>query len=68
MVGMIKEKKKIDVLLTPEMKLIIERWGNPDKSPDNYIFLFLVGYNTPMEQKSGFKRIKNAAFLTNFGD
>jgi integrase len=51
-----KEKKEIDALLTSEMKQIIERWGNPDKSPDNYIFPFLVGYNTPMEQK---KRIQD---------
>jgi integrase len=51
-----KEKKEIDALLTPEMKQIIERWGNPDKSPNNYIFPFLVGYDTPMEQK---KRIQD---------
>jgi integrase len=46
-----REKKEIEALLTPEMKQIIVRWGNPDKSPDNYVFPFLDGYNTPMEQK-----------------
>ncbi|MDR2955112.1 MAG: site-specific integrase [Prevotella sp.] len=46
-----REKKEIEALLTPEMKHIIKRWGNPDKSPDNYIFPFLDGYNTPLEQK-----------------
>jgi integrase len=51
-----KEKKEIDALLTLEMKQIIERWGNPDKNSDNYIFPFLDGYNTPMEQK---KRIQD---------
>ncbi|GHT59554.1 integrase [Bacteroidia bacterium] len=51
-----KEKKEIEALLTPEMKQIIERWGNPDKNSDNYIFPFLDGYNTPMEQK---KRIQD---------
>ncbi|KAA6325272.1 hypothetical protein EZS27_025498, partial [termite gut metagenome] len=34
----------------------IERWGNPDKSPDNYVFPFLTGYETPIEQK---KRIQD---------
>lgn len=46
-----KEKKEIEALITPEMKQIIERWGNSDKSPNSYIFPFLDGYNTPMEQK-----------------
>ncbi len=46
-----KEKKEIEALLTPEMKQIIERWGNPDKNPDNFVFPFLTGNETPMEQK-----------------
>lgn len=46
-----REKKEIEALVTPEMKRIIDRWGNPDKSPNNYIFPFLDGYNTPIEQK-----------------
>lgn len=51
-----KEKKEIGASLTPEMTKIIDRWGNPDKSPNNYVFPFLDGYNTPMEQK---KRIQD---------
>lgn len=46
-----KEKKEIEALLTPEMKQIIEKWGNPDKSPNNYIFPFLTGDETPLQQK-----------------
>ena len=46
-----KEKKEIEALLTPEMKQIIERWGNPNKTPDNFVFPFLTGNETPMEQK-----------------
>ncbi|MDH6355926.1 integrase/recombinase XerD [Dysgonomonas sp. PH5-45] len=46
-----KEKKEIEALITLEMKQIIERWGNSDKSPNSHIFPFLDGYNTPMEQK-----------------
>jgi integrase len=46
-----REKKEIEALITPEMRRIIDRWGNPDRSPNNYIFPFLDGYNTPIEQK-----------------
>ncbi|MDH6309019.1 integrase/recombinase XerD [Dysgonomonas sp. PFB1-18] len=46
-----KEKKEIEALVTPEMKQIIDKWGNPDKNPNNYIFPFLDGYTTPIEQK-----------------
>ena len=46
-----KEKKEIEALITPEMKQIIDRWGNPNKNPNSYIFPFLDGYTTPMEQK-----------------
>jgi len=51
-----KEKKEIEALLTPEMKHIIEKWGNPDKSPNSYVFPFLTGNETPLEQK---KRIQD---------
>ena len=30
-------------MITPEMQSIIERWGNPDKKPNNYIFPYLTG-------------------------
>ena len=46
-----REKKEIEALITPEMKQIIDRWGNPDKSSNSYIFPFLDGYDTPIEQK-----------------
>jgi len=52
-----KEKKEIETLLTSEMKQIIDKWGNPDKSPNNYIFPFLTGNETPLEQKNRIKDI-----------
>ena len=52
-----KEKKEIEALLTPEMKQIIERWGNPDRNPTNYVFPFLTGNETPLEQKNRVKDI-----------
>ncbi|MDH6310733.1 integrase/recombinase XerD [Dysgonomonas sp. PFB1-18] len=46
-----KDKKEIEALLTPEMRLIIDKWGNSDQNPNNYIFPFLTGEETPLEQK-----------------
>jgi integrase len=39
------------------MEQIIERWGNPDKNPDNYVFPFLTGNETPLEQKKMIQHI-----------
>ena len=46
-----KEKKEIDAIITPEMQMIINKWGNQNKSPQNYIFPFLTGNETPLQQK-----------------
>ena len=34
------------------MQVIIDRWGNPDKKPDAYIFDFLKGDETPLQIKT----------------
>jgi hypothetical protein len=47
-----KVKKEICALITPEMQAIIDRWGNPDKRLDSYIFNFLKGDETPMQIKT----------------
>lgn len=46
-----KEKKEIEAVLTSEMQKIIDKWGNPDKSLNNYVFSFLTGEETPLQQK-----------------
>lgn len=46
-----KVKKDIQAVLTPEMKTIIQKWGNTPKGPDKYIFPYLNGTETPMEAK-----------------
>jgi integrase len=51
-----KVKKEICALVTPEMQAIIDKWGNPDKRPDAYIFNFLKGDETPMQIKT---RVRN---------
>ena len=45
-------KKTIEVFITPEMKAIIQKWGNPNKSSKNYIFPHLKGDETPEKEKT----------------
>jgi len=46
-----KVKKEIQAVLTPEMKAIIQKWGNSNKEPNQFIFPYLNGKETPMEAK-----------------
>lgn len=57
-----KNKKIISATLLPEMKRIIDRWGNKPRRPDNYIFPFLNDKMDPLTQK---KTIQNTIRLTN---
>ena len=43
--------KKITVFLHEEIKAIIEKWGNKNTSPDNYIFPVLNGKITAVEKE-----------------
>ncbi|MBL7969650.1 MAG: site-specific integrase [Prolixibacteraceae bacterium] len=51
-----KVKKEICAVVTPEMQAIMDRWGNPDKNSDSYIFDFLKGGETPLQIK---KRVRD---------
>jgi len=44
------DSKPITVFLTDDMKNIISRWGNKDKSPNNYIFPILENGLSPLRQ------------------
>ena len=46
-----KEKKKISATVTPEMRSIVYRWGNKDKSNDSMIFPYLTGKEDPINMK-----------------
>jgi integrase len=46
-----KEKKEILAAVTPEMRRIIDRWGNPSRKPGQYIFPCLTGDEDPIEQR-----------------
>ncbi len=37
-----KGQQKVTVAITKDIKRIIEKWGNKDKSPDNFVFPFLT--------------------------
>jgi len=45
-----KVKKEVCAIVTPEIQSIIDKWGTP-KNPNNYIFPYLTGKETPMEAK-----------------
>jgi integrase len=59
---MTKRKEKINAILLPEMNQIIERWGNPERKPDQYIFPFLHSGVTPIDEK---RIVKNVTRLIN---
>ena len=46
-----KVKREIRAMITPEMQAIIERWGNSDRKPDNFIFPYLNGKEDAMQEK-----------------
>jgi integrase/recombinase XerD len=46
-----KEKKVISAIITSEMQNIIDRWGNKDKLPGNFIFPYLQKNDTLIHQK-----------------
>jgi len=48
-------KKEVCAVLTPEMKAIIKKWGNKSQKPDDYIFGYLTGKETPFKEKDVIK-------------
>ena len=57
-----KQQKEILATLLPEMKAIIDRWGNPERKPDNHIFPFL---SNGLDAKAEKRIIQNVVRLTN---
>lgn len=57
-----KEKKEIRAILTSEMETIIKRWGNPERRPNQYIFPFLKGNETPMQARA---KVQDVTHRTN---
>ncbi|MDR2036532.1 MAG: site-specific integrase [Bacteroidales bacterium] len=57
-----KVKREIQAMITPEIQSIIDRWGNSDKNPDNYIFPYLKGGETPMQER---KKVMDVTKRTN---
>ena len=53
--GIKKEKKPIVSPLTDYLKQIIEKWGNKNQSPDNYVFPILEEGLTPKQKKGKIK-------------
>jgi len=47
-----KDLKEIAVFLHPKLKKIIKKWGTPTSKPKDYIFPYLTGGETPLEEKA----------------
>jgi integrase len=46
-----KQKREIVAAITPEMRKIIDRWGNPSQKPNHYIFPCIKDTDGPIEQR-----------------
>lgn len=46
-----RKKIKIRAAITPEMQIIIDKYGNSDKRPGNYIFPYLTHGLTPTKER-----------------
>ena len=52
-----KMKKEVYAIVTPPMQAIIDRWGNKDKNPESFIFNYLTGKESPLEEKNIVKSV-----------
>lgn len=52
-----KVKKDLYAIVTPELQVIMNRWGNPDKNLNSHIFPYLKGNETPEEEKNRIKDV-----------
>jgi integrase/recombinase XerD len=57
-----KVKKEIVAVLLPEAQQVIDKWGNPDRRPENFVFPFLYAGITPVDEK---RIVKNVTRLIN---
>jgi integrase len=64
-----KIKKAVVAYLTPEMKGIINKWGNKKQLPANYIFPILKGKESSLEKRSIIKSVTRSInhYLTKIG-
>ncbi|PRY09040.1 site-specific recombinase XerD [Pontibacter ummariensis] len=58
-----KRKKLICAFITPEMQEVIAKWGNKSRAPEDFIFPFLKGNETPTDER---RIIKNITHLMNY--
>lgn len=57
-----KKQKEVIATLLPEMQLIINKWGNPSKKKEDYLFAFLSNGLSPTDEK---RIIQNVVRLVN---
>lgn len=57
-----KKKKMVQAVITPKMQAIINQWGNTYTKQDDFIFPFLKGEESPVDER---RIIKNITHLIN---
>lgn len=50
-------QKEIAAVILPPMEEIIQKWGNPERNPDNFIFPFLTSQLTPIDERRIIKNV-----------
>jgi integrase len=49
--------KNVSVAILPESEVILKRWGQKDKNPENYVFGFLDGKETPQQERAKIRQV-----------
>jgi integrase len=52
-----KIKKEVCAIITPEIQTIIDCWGTKPQLSNNYIFPYLTGKETPLEEKTVIRNV-----------
>jgi len=55
-----RKRTKIPVPILPDIAQIIDKYGNPDRKPENYIFPYLNASMTPTEEKRIIRNLTRA--------
>ncbi|WP_341224805.1 site-specific integrase [uncultured Arcticibacterium sp.] len=55
--------KNVSVAILPESAKILKRWGQNDMNPENYVFGFLDGKETPEQERAKIKQVNKTINL-----
>lgn len=56
-INSVRDSEPIDVSLIPEARNILQRWGTPDNSPEDFVFPFLSHDMSPERKDAAIKQV-----------